>query len=102
MLILGILTLVGGVQANLCHLLFTLWAISEQLDTGWGYGTNMEMAVLLPWTLELVSIPVVILGLVYFLLTRKKPAAKWLKICCAVLLVALLLQIGIFNLFVFM
>lgn len=102
MTVLGIVAAVAAGQANLCHLLFTIWAISEQLDTGWGYGTNMEMAVLLPWTIELLCIPVFILGLVYFILARKKPTSKLLRNGCAALYGVLLLQIFLFNLFVFM
>lgn len=36
---------------NAVHLLWTVWLTVEQVRTGWGYGTSMELAVLMPWLL---------------------------------------------------
>ena len=98
--VFGCLTLAAAAGGNLLHGLFTLWAVVEQMNTGWGYGTDMEMAVLAPWFVELLCIPVFMAGVVFFLLNIKRRTPKGIVIANAVLCGMLALQIGVFNLFI--
>ena len=88
MTVFGIVSLVLAVWGNLGHLLFTVWVSAEQLKTGWGYGTDMEMAVLMPWLVEVLCIPAFIIGAAFLvqLLKNRYPgcfaAGAWGCILC--------------------
>ena len=59
--IFGAILICALVIANLVNLPWTFWLVIEQFETGWGYGTNMEMMVLLPLAVEFLCLPVVLL-----------------------------------------
>lgn len=94
-----LLTLLGG--ANLSHLLFTIWLTIEQVDTGWGYGTNLEMAVLLPWAIEALSIPLLLGTLVYEIAAWRRQYRNGLHTAVSLLAGSALLQFILTNVFVF-
>lgn len=85
---------------NLFNIVWTIWLTVEQIQTGWFYGTDMELAVLWPWLIELLCSPLLIGGIVYFILQMIKPSNK--KICIAniVLFSLLVLQYFVTNLFI--
>ncbi len=87
--------------ANLVHAFFTWGICAEQIATGWGYGTNWEMGVLMPWFVELLSMPVILGGIVFLVMSIWKKSEKAILILSAVFLACEFLQIVIFNLFVF-
>ncbi len=89
------------VIANLVHGFFTYWICIEQVKTGWGYGTNWEMGVLLPWMVEFLSAPFLLAGIVYFALSIRKKSEKWVFILTTSLFICEILQIAMFNLFIF-
>lgn len=102
MTVFGIVSLVLAVWGNLGHLLFTVWVSAEQLKTGWGYGTDMEMAVLMPWLVEVLCIPAFIIGATFLVLSLKKPVSRVLRRWCVGLYAVLLLQIVLTNFFIHM
>lgn len=86
---------------NVSHLLWTCWLIAEQVRTGWGFGTNMELAVLYPWLTELLCTPVLLASLVYFILScfyKPNRTALIINIC---LFAATIVQFTLTNLFIF-
>lgn len=86
--------------ANLFHLPWTVWLTLEQLQTGWGYSTNMEMGVLYPWLTELLLLPVILLALILLIFAAvKKQRGGILGVDLAFLLL-LLAQYGVTNLFI--
>lgn len=87
--------------ANLLHIIWTVWLVSEQIDTGWGYGTNIELGVLYPWLCELLSTPVILAGIAFLIMNIWKKSEKIISILCTVLLSCEILQIAITNLFIF-
>ena len=87
--------------ANLVHALFTWGICAEQIKTGWGYGTNWEMGALLPWFVELLSVPIILAGIVFLAMNLWKRSEKAIFIIGAILLVCEILQIIILNLFLF-
>lgn len=56
---------------NLLHVIWPCWLIIEDIKLGTMVGTNMEMAVLFPWILEFLSIPVIIGQIIYLIINRK-------------------------------
>lgn len=96
----GILLIVLQAFANAIQLLFTVWLTVEQIETGWGFTTHMEMMVLLPFMLELLCAPVVILGIAYGILCifyKTKPSVRNANL---ILLGALILQYALTHLFI--
>ncbi len=87
--------------ANSCHLPFTLWLTLEQIRTGWGGGTGIEMAALLPILFQMLSVPVLLSALVFFILPTRRRAPRGLTVATAALFFALLVQYGLFHLFAF-
>ena len=73
----------------------------EQIKTGWGYGTDMEMLALLPWMTELLSAPVLLAGVVYGILSIFFRHEKRLMVTNALLFALAAAQIGLTNLFLF-
>ena len=95
--------------AIVCHLLvlanfvlsFFTWGIcAEQIKTGWGFGTNWEMGVLLPVMVVYLSIPVIIACAVFLVLNIWKKSEKAIFVLSAVFLGLEILQILILNLFI--
>lgn len=85
---------------NLLHLFWTIWLTIEQIKTGWLYGTNLELGVLFPWLVELLCSPLLIAGIVYFVLHMLKPSNKNICIANIALFSLLVLQFFITNLFI--
>ena len=84
---------------NVLHLPFSIWLFSEQAQTGFGFGTNIEMGALFVWLAEFLCIPFVLAGLTLFVISIVQQARAPLIVTNAVLLSLLLLQISLTNLF---
>ena len=87
--------------ANLVHAFFTWGICAEQIKTGWGYGTNWEMGALLPWFVELLSVPIILAGIVFLAMNLWKKSEKAIFILCVIFLACEVLQIILMNLFLF-
>ena len=72
----GIVTLVLLSGVNLAHLLWTVHFALEQMQTGWGGGTNADLGVLLPWIVEILCLPAMITAVVYLILAAFKKPGK--------------------------
>lgn len=68
---LGILLSIPFALLNLAHIAFPIWLISEDIRWGTVEGTGMEMMYLLPVMIELISIPLVIVQIVYLFIYRR-------------------------------
>lgn len=98
--IYGVVTIYLLFIANLLNIIWTIWLTIEQIKTGWGYGTNLEIGVLWPWTTELLCIPLIIVGIVYFIIHFFNCSYKKIFIVNVVLFSILLFQYFITNLFI--
>ena len=99
MRVLATLLLVALSWVNLLHLLWTVWLTVEQVKTGWGYSTDLEMLALLPITQETLSIPILVACVVYFILSIFYPHEKRLLRTNILLFSAAVLQFGLTQLF---
>lgn len=89
------------VPANMVHLGWTAWLTAEQLQTGWGWGTGIEMLALMLWLTELLCLPVLILGVAYFVTGFFRRQKRGLLIANILLFVLLIGQIAVTNLFLY-
>ena len=80
---------------NVMHLLFTLWVIIEQFSMS-GAGTNMEMVVLLPFILEICTLPAIIFEIVCLIIFKGK-----FKLANIVFFVLFIAQTLIFNVLIY-
>ena len=87
--------------ANLFHLVWTAMFTAEQFFIETRLSTDLDTIVFIPWALELTIMPIIAAAVVYFPLCIKKHGARGLFIANAILLGALILQILITNLFIF-
>jgi hypothetical protein len=85
---------------NFANAFWTLWLTIEQLATGWGFPTYLEMGVLWPWIFEVLSLPFIILCLAFLILSIFKKTKKWVVIANSILLAFAILQIVLTNLFI--
>lgn len=99
--IFGIILIVALSWGNLLHLLWTIWLTVEQIRTGWGGGTGIEMLALMPWAIEWIFAPFLLAEIVYLVLSAYLPSVKGIKIANVCLFATILLQYGLFNLFLF-
>jgi len=86
--------------ANVLNLIWTIWLTVEQVKTGWGFGTNMELGVLWPWLTQVICVPVLVASIIYFVMCAFQdhtPRTKWIN---AGLFALVLVQYGIVNLFI--
>lgn len=97
----GIVMIFVQAVAELVNLPWTLWLTAEQIDTGWDGGTGIEMLALLPWMAHLLTLPVIAATIVYFVLHAFKGSDKTILITNIVLLLTLVGQIVLTNLFMF-
>jgi hypothetical protein len=98
---LAVCVLAALAPANMLHLGWTFWLTMEQIETGWDGGTGIEMLALLLWLLELVCLPVLLLGVFYLIKSFFRQQKKSLLISNIVLFFALVGQIVMTNLFLF-
>lgn len=89
------------IPANFLHLGWTYWLTAEQIKTGWGGGTGLEMMALALWMLEALCLPVLGLGIVYFILGFFRKQKKKMLVSNILLFAALVAQIVMTNLFLF-
>ena len=99
--IFGIISGALLLLANLSYSFWTVWLVLEQIETGWGFSTKMEMFVLAPCLHSICLIPIFVVGLVYLLLHIKERSRLWVFIPNISLLSLLVLQHLINALFVF-
>lgn len=98
--VFSIIMVVLLILVNLAHLIWTFCLASEQIKTGFGYGTNMEIGVLYPWITEILCLPVLISAIVYLIISIFKRPNKSLLISNIALFGIILLQYVITNLFI--
>lgn len=98
----SIISIIGLSFFNLSHIVFTISVVMEEIETGWGRPTSLEMAVLFPWMLEIfLGVPSIILAILSFSLLPKAKSNKVLFIFTICLLVLALIQMFLFNLFIY-
>lgn len=96
----GALTAIIGAAGNIINLPWTLSLVAEELKTGFGYGTNIEMAALVIWMIEILSVPIIALESVYFITSALKHESKRFMKLNIVFCALLILQMVITNLFI--
>lgn len=99
--VFGVLASILLLIANLLHIFWTGCLGFEQIETGWGYGTNMEMGVLYPWFCELLSAPAFLAGIVFLIMNIWKRSEKWVTVFTGSVVVCYILQVLLTNLFIF-
>jgi|GEM_PF-3092156 len=97
---LGIVVIIMLSLVNVSHSIWTVWLVLEQIKTGWGMSTEMEMFVLWPWTVELFCSPVLLGGIVHSIVAIFKRPKKGIFIAELILLGLAFAQYGITNLFI--
>ena len=98
----GGLTFGSLIAGNLSQLFWIIWLTGEQLVTGWGFGTNIEIFVLMIWCTQIIALPILVVGLIFVILNIKRKAAKWLSISNIILFGMLIMQYALINLFIYM
>ena len=88
--------------ANLFQIFWLIWLTVEQCKTGFGYGTDMEILALIPMLMNLFAIPAAVIGGVFLLLHCWKRSTKPLYLTNLSLLCALILQVGLIELFIWL
>ena len=101
MFVFGLILVIGLILANLASLLFTIDLTVEQIGSSWGDGTRIEMLALIPWMIELASMPLLIAEAAYLILHGWFASRRGLLIANAALYVLLLAQYVLTNLFLF-
>ena len=59
-----VLCLISSSIAFFPNLLFFLYLLAEQIQTGWGFPTELEMAVLIVWIIQMLAAPFLIFGII--------------------------------------
>ena len=99
--VFGTVTAVMLSFANLIHLPFTFWLVSEQIKTGFGFGTKVEMGALLIWIAEIVAAPALIAGGIFLILHIRRRATRPIGVLNIILFFLALAQYALTNLFLF-
>ena len=99
--IFGILLIPALGLVNLSHLLWTVWLIVEQIETGWDYGTGISTLGIVPLLAQLFSAPALLAAVLFFLLACFHRHRKGVRIANICLFLSALLQFGLFHLFAF-
>ena len=95
--------IVTGIGLSICQVLHLPWTVIlcvEQVQMGWGFATHLEMAVLYPWLVELLSLPGVLCGVVFLGICLFRRPGKGIVLTNGILLGTLLLQWTLTNLFI--
>lgn len=78
LMVAGLVEMIALIACNILHGVWTYSVIAEEVKTGWGHPTNMDLFVFYPWILEFVSIPLVVAGIALFISAGvlKQPSKK--------------------------
>ena len=98
--VFGVLLIYLLSVANAFNIFWCYWLVSEQIFTGWGYGTNMDILVLVPWIIQIACIPIAITTIVYFVISYIFSFKRKALITNIVLFSVLILQSVLINLFI--
>lgn len=98
--VFGVITIALLSVVNILHLLWTVWLTYEQINMGWGKGTDIGMAALWPWLVELLCLPVLIVAIVFLCISVVRRPLKRILITNVVLLLAAVTQYVVTNLFI--
>ena len=98
--VFGIILIVALSWANLLHILWTVWLTLEQIKTGWGGGTGLEMLFLAPWLIEVLSFPALVAEIFYLVLSARWETVRGVKITNIILFAMMVIQIALTHLFV--
>ena len=101
MFVFGLILVIGLIVANVASLLFTVDLTIEQLGSSWGDGTRIEMLALVPWMIELASIPLLVAEAAYLILHVWFASHRGLLIANGALYALLIAQFVLTNLFMF-
>jgi hypothetical protein len=99
--VFGLILLIGLILANLASLLFTIDLTVEQIGSSWGDGTRIEMLALIPWMIELASMPLLIAEAAYLILHGWFSSRRGLFVANVALCALLIVQFVLTNLFLF-
>ncbi len=94
-IILGLVFVFFG----LLHIYWPIHMILEDVKAGTVKGTGIDLAVLYPWGIELLSAPFALAELLYFIIFRK---VKYLNVFNLVAFGAYILQVALFNVLLFL
>ena len=97
MTVFGIIVTVFSEIANLCHLPWFIWVAVEKYSGS----MNISLAVLYPWIIEFLSLPALVAGIVFTILSFRKRPVLGLFISGATLTLILFLQTVLLNIFLF-
>ena len=84
---------------NLLHLYWPIHMIVENIKAGTLKGTGIELAVLYPWGVELLSAPFVLAEILYFIIFRK---VKYVNLFNCITFGAYIFQVLLFNVLLFL
>ena len=73
--------------------------ILEDIEAGTLKGTGIDLAVLYPWGVELISAPFVLAEIVYFIVFRK---IKYFNLFNCIVFFTYILQVVLFNALLFL
>jgi hypothetical protein len=65
---------------NIIHIYFPIHLIIEDIKNKTIYGTNLEIMVLVPWIIELISIPLIIGEVAFLIICRKMKHKKTMNV----------------------
>lgn len=94
-----ILTIILSIL-NSINFISLLTLFSEEIQMNWEHGTNLELAVLYPWLIQFLGLPIIVFT-IFYLIFRIKKSDKKLFITNLLLLIILLIQYILINLLIF-
>ena len=101
MTVFGIISAIMSAIFNLMLAIWTYTLVAEQINTGWGFGTNLEILALVPMLLSLISVSALTVGAIYILFTwLLKSGSKPVFITATSLFGVLAVQVVLINLFI--
>ncbi|MBQ8293152.1 MAG: hypothetical protein IJX78_05075 [Bacilli bacterium] len=98
--IYGLIITVILAISNLQSLFFTICLVIEQIQTGMGFGTLLEMFTLMVWISHLICFPAILGSIGYFILHIMWSSDRRVLIANIALFSFLVFQILITNLFI--
>lgn len=97
----GTVACILGVLALIVNFLVFLCLFSEQIKTGWGAGTHYEMLTLLFWLLEILTLPLLLIELIYIVYELFKKNSRQMRIANTIILAVNIVCILLTNVFIF-
>lgn len=97
----GIIAIALSLLCFIANFLLFLPILCEKIKTGFGFGTHIEMLGLTVWSVNILTVPFILVSLILAIISAVEKDAKWKTVLSFSLIAFTIVEIFLSTLFMF-